>query len=146
MPETPSHLPVLIRRAELRDLDGIAAIQAASPEAARWDVADYLTYECWVAISEDRTAGYLVSRTLCEGESEILDLAVAPEFRRKGIARGLLQKLLTVSNRSIFLEVRASNLAARNLYKGFGFQEVAVRAEYYNLPAEAAIVMKFHSC
>jgi [ribosomal protein S18]-alanine N-acetyltransferase len=146
MPETPGRPAVLIRRAEPGDLNRIAAIQAASTGAARWDVADYLRYDCWVAISENRTAGYLVSRTLSEGESEILDLAVAPEFRRRGIARALLQELLAMSNRTVFLEVRASNFAARNLYKCFGFQEVAIRTEYYNLPCESAIVMKLYSC
>jgi [ribosomal protein S18]-alanine N-acetyltransferase len=146
VPDTRGRPPVLIRRAEPRDLNRIAAIQAASPEAAGWNVADYLRYDSWVAISEDQTAGYLVARTLSEGESEILDLAVAPEFRRRGVARALLQELLARSNHSIFLEVRVSNLAARNLYKVLGFQEIGFRTEYYHLPPESAIVMKLHSC
>jgi [ribosomal protein S18]-alanine N-acetyltransferase len=146
MPETPGSRPVLIRRAEPSDLSRIAAIQAASPEAARWNVTECLPHHSWVAIADGQTAGYLVARTLCEGESEILDLAVAPEFRRRGVARALLQELLARPDHSFFLEVRASNSAAIKLYKSFGFQEVAVRKDYYNLPPESAIVMKFHSC
>jgi len=146
MKRTPHYPPVQIRRAEPRDLSRIAAIQSASPGAARWDAADYLRYNCWVAIREDETAGYVVSRALCDGESEILDLATAPEFRRKGVARALLQKLLATPNHSLFLEVRASNSVAIRFYKSFGFQQVAVRREYYNQPSESAIVMEFHSC
>ena len=145
MPE-PGRPPVIIRRAESRDLNRIAAIQAASPEAARWNVAEYLRYDSWVAIADGQIAGYLVAHTLCEGESDILDLAIAPEFRRKGVARALLQELLARRDHSFFLEVRASNCAAIKLYKSVGFQEVAARKGYYNLPPESGIVMKFHSC
>jgi ribosomal protein S18 acetylase RimI-like enzyme len=47
---------------------------------------------------------------------------------------------------TVFLEVRESNKAARNLYLSLGFQELGRRPEYYETPLEPAIVMKFHSC
>jgi ribosomal-protein-alanine N-acetyltransferase len=138
-------MPV-IRRAEAGDLEFVAAIQAASPQAARWPVAEYLQYEFTVAIAEGAVAGFLVWRRLAEGECEVLNLVVAPRFRRSGIARKLLEPLLHVPVNQVFLEVRESNQAARIFYKSMGFQEVGIRKEYYQAPLEAAIVMKFHSC
>ena len=139
------NMPV-IRRAEAGDWEAIAAIQSASPEAAHWPVAQYMPYEFTVSIADGRVAGFLVWRRLAEGECELLNLAVAPEFRRRGIARELLQPLLNLRTTKVFLEVRESNRTARVFYKSMGFQEVSVRSLYYEFPSEAAIVMKFHSC
>ncbi|MGA3016226.1 MAG: ribosomal protein S18-alanine N-acetyltransferase [Bryobacteraceae bacterium] len=138
-------MPV-IRAGHPRDLAEVAAIQADSPEAAHWNAADYLQYDFRVCLQDGRIAGFLVARRVASDESELLNLVVAPEFRRKGLARALLRELLTAPAGSLYLEVRESNLAARNLYKSMGFQEVNIRAEYYQAPPEAAIVMKFHSC
>ena len=129
-----------------RDLAEFAAIQASSPEAAHWDAADYLQYDFRVCLCHGRVAGFLVARRVAPDESELLNLVVAPEFRRKGLARALLKELRTAPAASLYLEVRESNQAARNLYKSMGFQEVNIRPEYYQAPPEAAIVMKFHSC
>jgi ribosomal-protein-alanine acetyltransferase len=135
-----------IRRGGPGDLAEVTAIQAASPEAARWNAADYLQYDFRVSIRGFRVEGFLVSRTLTKGEAEILDLAVAPEFRRQGVARKLVESLLAESPGIVYLEVRKSNWNARRFYKCMGFQEVSSRPEYYDAPPEAAIVMKFHSC
>jgi len=135
-----------IRPGEPADLPAIAAIQDASPEAARWEVADYLAYDLRVAVMDERIAGFLASRTVALLEVELLNLAVGADFRRKGIARALVSDLLSRNSGDIFLEVRASNQAALNLYKSMGFQEVGSRPAYYQNPLEAAIVMKFHSC
>jgi len=135
-----------IRRATESDLDEISRIQAASPEAAQWNVAGYLSYECLVAVAEDRIAGFLVARQTAPDECEILNLAVDMPLRRRGVARSLVQHWLSGRSGSVFLEVRPSNLAARKLYHSFGFEAVAVRSGYYNPPGESAIVMKFHSC
>jgi len=136
----------VIRRGGPGDLAEVAAIQAASPEAAQWDAADYLRYGFRVAVLGIRVAGFLVSRVLAEGETELLNLAVAPEFRRHGVARKLVESLLEESPGVVFLEVRESNRAARRFYNHMGFQEVSRRSAYYQAPPEAAIVMKFHSC
>jgi ribosomal-protein-alanine N-acetyltransferase len=138
-------MPV-IRRGEAGDLAQVAAIQHASPEAPRWNAAEYLNYDLLVAVCENRVAGFLAWRALVEGESEILNLAVAPEFRRQGVARRLWKAFLGVTPGTVFLEVRESNKAARNLYVSLGFQELGRRPGYYQAPLEAAIVMKFHSC
>jgi ribosomal-protein-alanine N-acetyltransferase len=138
-------MPV-IRRGEPQDLAEVAAIQAASPEAAQWNVADYLERGFLVAVRGSRVAGFVIYRTLAEGESEVLNLVVAAEFRRQGVARELIASLVGGVRGVLYLEVRESNQAARNFYKSVGFQEVGVRPGYYQSPPEAAIVMKFHSC
>ena len=136
----------VIRRGGPGDLTQVAAIQAASPEAAQWDAAGYLLYDFRVSVCGIRVAGFLVSRTLVEGETELLNLAVTPEFRRQGVARKLVKSLLAESPGVVYLEVRESNRAARKFYDHMGFQEVSSRPGYYRDPSEAAIVMKFHSC
>jgi ribosomal-protein-alanine acetyltransferase len=136
----------VIRRGDAGDLPQVAAIQDACPEAPHWNTAEYLNYDLLVAICQDRVAGFLASRTLVQGEREILNLAVAPEFRRQGIAREMCKAFLEGSRGTVFLEVRETNQTARNLYLSLGFQELGRRPEYYDEPLEAAIVMKFHSC
>jgi ribosomal-protein-alanine N-acetyltransferase len=137
---------LLIRRGEPRDLHQVAAIQAESPEASSWEVTGYLQLDFQVADQGGRIAGFLVARTLVPGERELLNLAVASVDRRRGVARELVKALLKGSSGTVFLEVRQSNQAARDLYKSLGFQEVSLRRNYYQYPPEAAIVMKFHSC
>jgi [ribosomal protein S18]-alanine N-acetyltransferase len=90
-------------------------------------------------------AGYLIARELA-GAGEILNLAVAPEFRRRGIARALLdegvRRLQGHKVDEIFLEVRESNLTAQALYVGAGFRPVGQRSGYYRNPKEDALVLR----
>ena len=138
-------MPV-IRRAGPEDFDAVAAIQSASPHAAQWPVAEYMPYEFMVALEVDAVVGFVVWRMVAEGECELLNLAVAAAFRRRGIARQLMDAILHLPENQIFLEVRESNQAARMFYKSIGFQEVSIRREYYRSPVEVGIVMKFRSC
>lgn len=135
-----------IRRAAPADSDAIRAIQSTSPEAAQWEISQYFQYEVRVAESDSDVVGFLAARTLGAGESEILNLAVAPEFRRRGIGRTLLQAWMKEAAGIVYLEVRASNQAAQQFYKSVGFELLTVRPQYYSTPPESAIVMKFHSC
>jgi ribosomal-protein-alanine N-acetyltransferase len=114
--------------------------------AVEWKVADYLRHECIVATVEDRLAGFAVARRTAADELEILNVAVDPSFRRRGVARMLVGQLLANFRGNVYLEVRASNIAARKLYHSLGFEAVGVRSNYYDTPGESAIVMKFHSC
>jgi ribosomal-protein-alanine N-acetyltransferase len=140
----------LIRAGMAEDLGQIAAIQSESPEAAQWNPADYLGYRLWVLTEEGRIAGFLAARETAPGECELLNLAVAPAFRRRGVARRLVEELIktlkTGIELTVFLEVRESNEAARAMYKSMNFKEVSTRPKYYTFPPESAIVMKFHSC
>ena len=137
---------IQIRAATPDDLESVDAIQRACPEAAQWKVAEYLDQEFQVAIVENRVGGFIVTRRVAADEREILNLAVAPELRRKGVARALLLRSLEGFTGSVFLEVRESNQAAIDFYKYHKFQEVSRRWNYYQTPDESAIVMKFHSC
>jgi len=135
-----------IRRGAPGDLDDIERIQTASPEAAQWSASDYLSYDLRVATLGGSVAGFLVVRENGPGEWEILNLAVAPEYRRRGVARDLVESFQTSINGCVFLEVRESNNTARKFYNSMGFQEVSRRQNYYDYPPEDAIVLKFHSC
>ncbi|MGH9593832.1 MAG: GNAT family N-acetyltransferase [Bryobacteraceae bacterium] len=134
-----------IRAATAADLEEIAAIQGASPQAAHWAPADHLNYDCLVAVVAGRVHGFLTARETAPGEREILNLAVAPEQRRRGIARGLLQDELARARGSWYLEVRESNIAALGLYISAGFEISGRRKEYYNDPTETGVVMRFFS-
>ena len=133
---------MIIRPARPADLEAIAAIQAASPEASQWKPQDYLAYTCFV--TSDLTA-FLVARQLAPGENEILNLAVAPAARRSGLAQALLAHALQASPGAWFLEVRASNHAAIQLYKRTGFLPTGRREGYYQNSPEPAIVMHYQS-
>ena len=135
-----------VRPATPADLGDVARIQALAPEASQWAPATYLQHLFLVAVYENSVVGFAVARAVAPGENEILNLAVSPEFRRRGVASGLLRVVLTALSGTFFLEVRQSNTAAMRLYYSFGFQEVGRRKGYYENPSEAAIVLKFYSC
>jgi len=132
---------MMTRQATRKDLSAIGLIQGASS----WFPADYLDYDCRVAVVGHIVAGFVASRQTAPGEREILNIAVAPAQRRQGIARRLLEEELAGSPGAWFLEVRESNTAAISLYETLGFQITGRRQDYYIDPIEAAIVMRFFS-
>ena len=137
---------MIVRPAAAADLKAIGRIQQASPESARWPAIDYLAHRCTVAVEEDRVVGFLVIRAVAAGEHEVLNTAVDPAWRRRGVARRLLQEVVLQNPGRFFLEVRESNLAACRLYEQLGFQIAGRRAGYYESPSETAIVMTLQSC
>lgn len=141
----------VIRSATSNDLPALIEIERASFSYPQWDAGDFLRYVCIVAEIDAQIAGFLVSRETFPGsaealpEREILNLAVAPAYRRMGIATLLLRRELQHSA-DHFLEVRESNVAARALYGKLGFVEVGSRKQYYGFPTERAIVMQMKKC
>ena len=125
----------MIRPGVFGDLLRIAEIQAASPEAAQWAVSDYSYI---VAEIDGEVAGFAVWRGVGEGEWELLNIAVDPAYRRRGVAWELLGELPAGR---IFIEVRESNAAARSLYENRGFTLIGRRRGYYESPDEDGIVM-----
>lgn len=99
---------------------------------------------CWVAEVEDQVVGALVLWRVLD-EAELATLAVRPDFRRRGIARVLLQTALESAYaegaRICQLEVRAGNEAAQKLYESFGFAVVGRRLKYYRDNGEDALLM-----
>lgn len=79
-------------------------------------------------------------------EAHIMNVAVLPNFRKKGIGRALLQAMIAEAGRrnasAMFLEARVSNQIARSLYRSAGFAEIAVRKEYYTDTREDAVIMR----
>ncbi len=132
-------MKVQIRKGTPADYASLLPILRQSQEAAQW-IPD--GYDFFVAEAGDRLGGFLVWRQTAPGEIEVLNLAVAPESRRRGVAKSLLGAL---SATAIFLEVRESNAAARLFYTAAGFREVGLRPRYYHDPEEAAIVMRLQS-
>ena len=78
-------------------------------------------------------------------EMHILNLAVAPSFRRQGVARKLVLAAINRAHkrgaRRAYLEVRVSNAAAMKLYADLGFTGISVRRDYYDAPVEDAVIM-----
>ncbi len=138
--------PVIVRPATERDLEHLDRIQKASPEAVLWEPHTYLAYECRVAETDGMVAGFVVTRALSDGESEVLSLVVDPAARRRGVASRLIKDVLARRAGTWYLEVRESNAAALNLYRKFGFEEIGMRPEYYQDTREAAVVMRRRSC
>ena len=88
--------------------------------------------------------GYIVARETA-GELHINNFAVRQEYRRRGIGRALLDRVLGEARlrkaNAAFLEVRSANHAAQALYEKSGFRAIARRANYYSEPREDAVVM-----
>ena len=92
----------------------------------------------YVYLIDDKVCGYLMILDSID-VYEILAIATIEEYRNKGIAQELLDKIKT---KDIFLEVRESNKIAINFYKKNNFKEISIRKNYYSEPTENAIIMK----
>ncbi len=93
----------------------------------------------------ERLVGYILGRWVRD-EMEVINLAVRPGYRRKGIASRLLLDFIGLFKSKgiakVFLEVREKNIAAIRLYKKFGFVEAGTRKGYYVDTGEDALVMR----
>ena len=92
----------------------------------------------YVYLIEDKVCGYLMVLDSID-VYEILAIATIEEYRNKGFAQELLDKIKT---KDIFLEVRESNERAINFYKKNDFKQISIRKGYYSDPTEDAIIMK----
>ncbi|HUI20778.1 MAG TPA: ribosomal protein S18-alanine N-acetyltransferase [Methylocella sp.] len=152
----PAKAPPFIRPIGVERSAECAAIHATS-FAYPWQEGDFeqllVAPETFAdgaieATKEEYLAGFVLSRIAAD-EAEILTIAIAPEWRRRGIATSLLRPhldgLAAVRVSRLFLEVDVGNIAARTLYANFGFQPVGERKAYYRVagaePA-AALVMR----
>lgn len=132
------------------DLDRIMEIELAS-FTAPWsresyeELAPLDTINIWVAKIGDEVVGYMLFQYIAE-DMELHTIAVDALHRRKGIARRLIghmvEKAREYGVKRIFLQVRPTNVAARNLYGSFGFAPVGIRKAYYHDNGEDAMVLK----
>jgi ribosomal-protein-alanine N-acetyltransferase len=139
----------MIREFADNDIDGVQRLLSGVPEAARWSAADLflaLRNNLSLRVAEERGAicGVIIFRMMAD-EAEILNLAVAPSLRRRGIGSLLLEEAIRASKAArackIFLEVRESNEPARIFYARRKFVEAGRRREYYRKPSEDALIL-----
>ena len=98
-----------------------------------------------VALDGTTVAGYVGSQSVL-GESDMMNVAVHPDYRRQGIAEKLVTELVAAlkekGNHCLSLEVRASNEPAKKLYEKLGFSQVGRRPNYYRNPKEDALILR----
>ncbi len=141
-----------LRRASVDDIDALVALEARAHPGG-WSASAIATEfendDAVVLVVGDRAAivAYAVVRAVVD-ERWILNIVTAPEARRQGCARRLLEaaRALPGETRSLWLEVRESNVGARALYVDDGFVVVGRRPDYYpglnGGPREAALLMR----
>lgn len=115
-----------------------------SENSIAYELTSRLSY--WlVAVDDGDVVGYIGSQSVC-GESDMMNVAVHPDHRRKGIAEKLIaalsEGLKERGNLALTLEVRASNTPAISLYEKLGFSQVGRRPNYYRNPKEDALILR----
>jgi ribosomal-protein-alanine N-acetyltransferase len=94
-------------------------------------------YDCWTIAHGEVVIGYAVLMIALD-EAHLLNIAVAAEWQGQGIGGDFLRHMVeaarSASCQIVYLEVRPSNQAARHLYRKHGFQQIAIRPEYYPAP------------
>ena len=144
-------MTIELRRLALRDLGAIDEIERVSYPTP-WSRSMFASEQakpsslCLGAFDteSDRLVGYLIISRYVDAW-HVMNLAVAPDYRRRGIATSLLERLFEVTagrgRRGYTLEVRVSNEAAIRLYERVGFYGRGVRRGYYTDNREDALIM-----
>ena len=140
---------MIVRVMETDDVKAVSEIEAISIRRP-W------SYDSLMDACNDPNALYIVACEDSQGlgyvgmwvsfeDAEITSVAVHPDFRRKGVAKRLLEEgALLAAKRGVeklFLEVRVSNTAAKNLYEKNGFKSLALRPGIYENPVEDGLLM-----
>ena len=98
-----------------------------------------------VALDGDQVVGYVGSQSSVD-ETDIMNIAVHPDWRRRGIAESLIENLIAElkkrGSHALMLEVRVSNDGAIALYEKLGFHQVGCRKNYYRNPKEDALILR----
>lgn len=141
---------IALRRLELSDLDAIERIEKASYPTP-WsrsmftsELAKPSSHSVAAVTAAGELVGYLILSRYVDAW-HVMNVAVAPEYRRHGIASALLERLFEITRddarRGYTLEVRVSNAAAIRLYERFDFKPCGVRRGYYTDNREDALIM-----
>ena len=151
MAATPSTLPAL-RRATLDDLDAIMELETSTFGSDAWSRGSMRSelgsrHGYYLVAGDAPVAGYAgLLAPAGSGQADIQTIAVAPAARRQGLGRALMVALLDEAGRreaaEVFLEVRADNPNAQQLYASLGFEQIAVRPQYYQPDGVDAHIMR----
>jgi ribosomal-protein-alanine acetyltransferase len=140
---------ILIRPLSRDDSSALVKLEKVCSEAAQWGEQGYQGIgqsglQGWAAEGAGHVVGFVLIRVVSD-EMEILNLAVEPVARRKGIASSLLSKAIKrgreLAAKRAYLEVRESNITAKAFYAWHGFRETARRKVYYSQPVEDALIL-----
>jgi [ribosomal protein S18]-alanine N-acetyltransferase len=141
---------VLIRKMTLNDLEQVVSIDQVSfslpwpVRSFQFELTDNMASRSWVAELDGRVIGMIVIWLIVD-EAHIATFATHPDYRRQGIGEKLLVHALKSAGaegaRRSFLEVRASNVIAQDMYRKFNFVEDGRRPRYYKDNNEDAILM-----
>jgi ribosomal-protein-alanine N-acetyltransferase len=141
---------VQLRRIDQGDLEAVLEIERASYPTP-WSLAMFsaeLAKPGSLALGAYLESGELVGYAVASRYVDawhVMNVAVAPEYRRRGIARVLLERLFEITaddpRRGHTLEVRVSNAAAIKLYERLGFERRGIRRSYYTDNREDALIM-----
>lgn len=144
-----------LRRATPTDIDGIMLLENSvfGPDAWSADtmLGELRNDRCWYVVafrpeSPETIDAYAGLHAPHGPTADIQTIAVAPESRRRGLGRVIIRTLINEAIKrdasEIFLEVRADNPGAENLYSSLGFEQIAVRTRYYQPDNVDAIVMR----
>ena len=138
LPMTSIHVP------QIAELEKLCFSDPWSEKSVAGELSNPLSY--WlVAVDGDRVAGYVGSQTVL-GETDMMNIAVHPDYRRQGVAEALVKALVAELRKQgshcLTLEVRASNAAAQGLYAKLGFSQIGKRPGYYRNPKEDAYILR----
>ncbi len=144
-----------IRPATPSDIPAILSIERTSDMAAHWGEAEYRNVfaagavpRILLVVEDPQLVGFIMVRTIGP-EWEIENISVAADARRRGAGLALVEAVKTQAQHrraeAVILEVRASNQAARALYRSAGFAEAGLRRDYYAHPTEDAVLYRYQA-
>lgn len=144
----------MIRPMTAADVPSVAALEKLC-FSDPWSVSSIASeldnpLSLWLVWEEDGTAAAYLGVQRVPPQADVMNVAVSPALRRRGIARALfaeLERRLPEID-ELFLEVRASNFGAIALYRTLGFEQVGRRPNYYLDPREDALILRkelFHA-
>lgn len=141
---------MIIREMKVEDVPQIAAIERlcfSAPWNENMIISSWESrLSCWLVAEIDGcVAGYVGSEAVLDS-ADMMNIAVAPEYRKRGIAEALIKTLEEYLQKRdilfLLLEVRVSNMPAIALYNKLGFDQVGHRPRYYTNPREDALILR----
>lgn len=141
---------MIIRQMKVSDVAAIAELEKRcfsdpwSADSIASELVNPLSY--WLVAEVDgQVAGYVGSQSVLDA-ADMMNIAVSPEYRRRGVAKALVNELIAYLSQNdviaLLLEVRVSNQPAITLYEKMGFQQVGRRPNYYRNPREDALILR----